>query len=51
MNTLTDSTFYRVSTNVGFTYDYATKAEALKLQAELNSVDIATHIVTLYIEA
>jgi hypothetical protein len=51
MNTLTGSTFYRVSTNVGFTYDYATKAEALKLQAELISVSIDAHIVTMHMEA
>ena len=50
MNTLTNNTFYRVSSENGFTFDYATIAEALKLQSELNSVDIVTHIVTLDIE-
>ena len=43
------NTFYRVSTTNGFTFDYDTVAEALKLQAELNSVDIITHITTMNI--
>tara|TARA_R110000787_G_scaffold185911_2_gene297494 strand:+ start:122 stop:277 length:156 start_codon:yes stop_codon:yes gene_type:complete len=51
MNTLTGNTFYRVSSANGFTFDYATLTEALKLQAELNSVTIATHVATMYIEA
>jgi len=48
---ITLNTFYRVSAANGFTFDYATITEALKLQAQLNSVDIATRIKTIYIES
>ena len=48
---ITLNTFYRVSAANGFTFDYATIAEALKLQAQLNSVDIATRIETICIES